>query len=51
LVFLIPYLLKSVIKESKPVIFLLLLQIITLLSWNLYIRHELFNFSLLQRYF
>jgi hypothetical protein len=47
LVFLIPYNLKNFKKEEKKLVYLLLILMLILLSWNIYIRHDIFDFSLL----
>jgi len=47
IVFLIPYILKNFKKEEKYLVYYLLILTLALLSWNIYIRHDLFNFSLL----
>jgi hypothetical protein len=47
LVFLIPYVLNNFRKEEKVFIYLLLILMLVLLSWDIYIRHNLFNFSVL----
>jgi len=44
LVFLIPYILKNFRYEQKYIIYLLLIFILILLSWNIYIRHNIFDF-------
>jgi hypothetical protein len=47
LVFLIPYILNNFRKDERALIYLLLILILALLSWNIYIRHEVFDFSIL----
>ncbi|MGB9814108.1 MAG: EpsG family protein [Thermovenabulum sp.] len=47
IVFLIPYILKNFKKEEKSLVYYSLVLILILLSLNIYIRHDLFNFSLL----
>ena len=47
MVFLIPYILKNYKKEEKYLVYYLLILILVLLSWNIYIRHDLFDFSLI----
>lgn len=47
IVFLIPYILKNFKKEEKYLVYYSLILILILLSWNIYIRHGLFDFSLL----
>jgi hypothetical protein len=47
LVFLIPYIPNKFVKNQRYLIYCLLLLILILLSWNIYIRHDLFDFSLL----
>ncbi|MFZ8805559.1 MAG: EpsG family protein [Candidatus Calescibacterium sp.] len=47
LVFLIPYILNSFRKDERALIYLLLILMLVLLSWNIYIRHKLFDFSIL----
>jgi hypothetical protein len=47
IVFLIPYILKNFKKEEKYLVYYSLILILILLFWNIYIRHDLFNFSLL----
>jgi len=47
LVFLIPYNLKNFKKEEKNLVYLLFILMLILLSWNIYIRHNFFDFSLL----
>lgn len=47
IVFLIPYILESFKKQGKLFVYLLLITILILLSWNIYIRHGKFDFSLL----
>jgi len=47
-VFLIPYILKNPKKEERYLYYYLLIIILTLLCWNIYIRHDLFDFSLLK---
>ncbi len=48
MVFLIPYILKNYKKEGKYLIYYLLILTFVLLSWNIYINHSLFNFSLIR---
>ena len=47
LVFLIPYNIKSFKKEEKYLVYLLFVLMLILISWNMYVRHNLFDFSLL----
>jgi hypothetical protein len=47
IVFLIPYILESFKRQEKLLVYLLLITILILLSWNIYIRHDLFDFSVL----
>gem|GEM_PF-3538126 len=47
LVFLIPYILNNFRKDERTLIYLLLILMLVLLSWNIYIRHEVFDFSVL----
>ena len=47
LVFLIPYNLKNFKKEEKYLVYLLFILMLILISWNIYIRHDIFDFSLL----
>jgi hypothetical protein len=47
LVFLIPYILNHFRKEEKVFIYSLIILMLVLLSWNIYIRHDLFDFSVL----
>jgi hypothetical protein len=47
MVFLMPYILKNFKKEEKYLVYCLLILTLALLSWNIYIRHDLFDFSLL----
>ncbi len=47
IVFLIPYILNKFKKEEKYVVYYSLILILILLFWNIYIRHDIFNFSLL----
>jgi hypothetical protein len=47
IVLLIPYILKNFKKEEKYLVYYSLILILVFLFWNIYIRHDLFNFSLL----
>lgn len=46
IVFLIPYIFNKFKKNQRNLVYFLLFLTIVLLSWNMYIRHNLFDFSL-----
>lgn len=47
IVFLIPYILKKFKKEEKYLVYYSAILILILISWNMYIKHDLFNFHVL----